>query len=80
MRKIVKSAELHDHKISIVDHTIRICGEVDGREIYGINSLSGKWSFGSSTCMPSDIKLAAVYTRCLNELWDYYHTLTNNRK
>ena len=56
----------------------RIVGYVDDREIITLsNQIFGKWSTGSSTCLPSDIIMAAEYLECMRQAFATMESLEN---
>lgn len=51
--------------------TIRIIGYVNEREIITIsNQLFGKWSTGSSSCLPSKFEDAQQYVECMRLVFE----------
>lgn len=82
MGKVIKTEIHNGYKIVLVEEYSRISSgymDKDGwyRELYGLIKYMGRWTVGSSTCLPSDLNKASAYIAALNMLWSHWE---NNRE
>ena len=61
--------------INVGDNVIKICSDtnylsafVNDIQVYSCIKNDDQWFMGSSTCLPSNIDLARVYAKAINEL------------